>query len=129
MLTRDQILACSDVQEQVVPVPEWGGDVLMIGLSAAEYDKYESGLFEMRKNQQRMTMQNARARLVVRCAHGDDRRRLFADADAEALGQKSSLVLSRLFKIAQQLCGTTEKDDEDLEKNLEKVHAANSASG
>lgn len=37
-LTVDQILAASDIPTEIVPVPEWGGDVKVQGLSRAAYD-------------------------------------------------------------------------------------------
>ena len=43
-LTRDQILAVSDIQTEEVHVPEWGGTVLVRGLTGAERDEFEAGM-------------------------------------------------------------------------------------
>ena len=36
MLTRKQILECADIPTEIVKVPEWGGEVLVKGLTGAE---------------------------------------------------------------------------------------------
>lgn len=112
MLTRDQILAVNDRQTETVAVPEWGGDVLVSIMSGAARDAWEAGLVTRKGNKAEPNLQNMRARLVAACVVDQDGNRLFSDADADALGSKSSAALDRVCKVAQRLNGLT---DDELE--------------
>ena len=44
LLSKDQILSADDIQSQRVPVPEWGGEVMVRGLTGSQRDQWEAGL-------------------------------------------------------------------------------------
>ena len=46
-LTRDAILEAEDIETEEVAVPEWGGNVLVRGLSGTQRDIWEQGLVEV----------------------------------------------------------------------------------
>jgi hypothetical protein len=117
VLTRDQILNAQDLPTENVPVPEWGGDVMVRGLTGAERDAYEASMVTQVGNQAKMNMANMRAKLVAMCIVDDNGKRIFSQADAEALGKKSGAALQRVFEVAQKLSGLTTKDVEEAEKN------------
>jgi hypothetical protein len=64
-----------------------------------------------------MNLENIRARMLAYCALGDDGKRLFTDADAVALGQKSGAALDRCVKVAQRLNKLTEDDLKEIKGN------------
>ena len=46
-------------------------------------------------------------------------KRVFNEADVEALGKKSGQELSKVYKVAQRLSGMSDEDIEELAKNFE----------
>jgi hypothetical protein len=119
-LTREQILQANDIVTEEVSVPEWGGKVLVRGLTGTERDALEASLVDMKsRKSQSFNLQNMRAKLVVMAVVGPGGGRVFTDEDVKALGKKSASALNRVFEKAQQLAGLTEEDVEELTKNSE----------
>jgi len=117
MLTRDEILQRPDMAPVKADVPEWGGVVYVRPLTGAERDSYEASQYTMQGDKLERHLENLRARLLVRAICDESGKRLFTDADAPALGEKSAAVLGRLFVVAQRLSGMTAEAAEDAEKN------------
>lgn len=118
LLTRDQILEAEDLEQEVVEVPEWGGSVLVRGMTGIERDAFESSLVKGKGKNASVNMQNIRAKLVAASVVDQDGQKLFNDQDVHALGKKSAAALDRVFAVAQRLSGVTKQDVEDLAKNL-----------
>ena len=119
VLTRDEILGAEDRQTLEVPVPEWGGSVLVRGLSGTERDQYEESLIRWRAGKGRNVaavpaLNNARAKLVSLAVVNEDGERLFTDRDVAALGEKSAVALERVFDVAGKLSGLQEGDVAEL---------------
>src|SRR5690242_17693330 len=100
LLTRDQILAADDLPRQLVLLPEWGGEAYVRTLSGAERDHWEAGI---RDEEDEVDVENIRARFAVLVLVDDTGKRLFSDADAEALGQKAGPALDRIYQAAAKL--------------------------
>lgn len=118
LLSRDAIKSADDRVVEQVPVPEWGGEVLVRSLSGKERDHFESSIVQQRGNRQVVNMKNARARLVVLSvvdANGD---RMFGDADIAWLTEKSAAALQRVFNVAQRLSGITDEDLEEMKEDF-----------
>lgn len=115
-LDREQILNADDLQLQELDVPEWGGSVFIRTLSGAERDMFEADFL---KHKDEGMAPNARAKFAVLVLCDAEGTRLFQDADAAQLGQKSGAALSRIFTAAMEANYMTEEDIEELEKNSE----------
>ena len=113
-VSRETILAAVDLKTETVAVPEWGGAVMLRGMTAGERDGFDQGVTDARQAKE-PTM--VRARLVALTAVDATGVRLFTDADVPALAAKSGAVLDRLFEIAARLSGIGRRDAEELEKN------------
>jgi hypothetical protein len=114
-LTPDQILgAVIDVSETVT-VPEWGGDVIIRGMTGTERDGFEA----MVRPKGVMDLRNYRARLLVRVLVNVNGTRLFADVQAADLGKQPAKVIDRLYDVAARLSGMADDDTEELEGNSE----------
>ena len=113
-LTRDEILRAADCRPEPVSVPEWGGQVWIRPITAAERDRFEMR-FHAAEGAGRY--ENLRAALVAMALADEEGRRLLADEDAAALGAKSAAVLDRLFDVAKHLAGIGPAEAQDLEKN------------
>jgi len=117
MLTKAQILKADDLPNDVVQVPEWGGEVTVRTLAAWEKDQWEESLTESKGKKMKLDMGNLRAKLCALCIVDGKGNRLFSDKDIEALGKKSALVISRIYDAAAALNGIGEEDAAELIKN------------
>ena len=117
ILTREQILSASDIKTEVVPVPEWGGDVMIRGLTGADRDSYEQDITTIKGKNTRVNWINARAKFVALSIVDESGQRIFEDTDIKALGNKSAAALDRVFQAAQKLSGLTDEDVDELTKN------------
>ena len=123
-LSRDAILGASDIKTEEVPVPEWGGTVLVRGLTAKQRDKAEAAMFQLHgsvtnKNgpDMRMSMAGVRALMAAMAIVDEQGNRLFSDADAEILGEKSGAALDRVFAVVTRLSEFSDGDIEELVGN------------
>lgn len=111
ILTKDAILAADDLPREIVPVPEWGGDVYVRTMSGTDRDAFEASLIGKEGR-----LENVRARLVSLTLCDEAGSRMFTDSDITALGGKSAQALDRVFAVAQRLNGIG-VDQADVAKN------------
>jgi hypothetical protein len=117
-LTFESIIASEDLPKELVPVPEWGGEVYISTMTAADRDAYELSLANMQANgKAKPSMQNMRAKLVGRCLVDEAGERVFSEAKIVDLGKKSAKVLDKLFEVASRLNGINEADQLEIAKN------------
>jgi len=115
-LTKEQILAAQDIKTETVPVPEWGGEVLVRAMSGADRDAYEQSLISARGDDEKANIANIRARLVSFSVVDDAGNRVFTEADIEQLGKKSVVALDRVIAVARRLSVVTREDVVQLGK-------------
>jgi len=128
LLTRDAILAAPDMLTEEVPVPEWGGTVLVRGLTGTERDAFEEEMITGKGKNRDVNLANFRARLIVKSVVDKAGKRLFTQADMVALGGKSAAAIQRVFQVAMRLSGMSEEDVEELTKNSEPGQSDSSTS-
>lgn len=128
LLTRDAILSAPDLLEEVVNVPEWGGSVKIIGLTASQRDMFEDSILSQKGKEFKVHLTNARAKLASLCIVDEKNKRLFSENDIVALGAKSAKALDRVYGVAQRLSGISDDDIEELEKNSGNPQADDSSS-
>lgn len=117
LLSREAILAAEDVKTEEVEVPEWGGSVLVKGLTGADRDALEASVMVLKGQKQSLNLTNYRARLVACCIVDETGARIFSPGDLEALGRKSAAALDRVAAAARRLSGISDEDEEELAKN------------
>jgi hypothetical protein len=100
-LTREAILAASDLKPTKVDVPEWGGFVHIRQMTGAERGALEAESMGDKKTH----VATLRARMAARCICDETGNRLFSDADIEALGKKSQAALDRVLAAITQANG------------------------
>jgi hypothetical protein len=118
ILTRDQILKSNDIETITVPVPEWGGEVLVKTMSGKERDDFEQSLFEGQGKDRKQNLKNLRAKLVSRTIVDESGKRLFTDSDIDLLGTKSASALDRVFEVSQKQNKISNDDVEEMAGNL-----------
>ncbi len=114
-LNADQILKAQDADAPIrVDVPEWGGVVYIKVMSGAERDRFELIAEEGIKSK---AQANIRASLLAATLCDESGKRIFTNNMINQLGDKSSIVIDRLFDIAQKHNKLKEEDIRELEKN------------
>ena len=118
ILNRDDILAVQDIETKQVPVPEWGGDVYVKGMTGAERDAFETTIIVDHGNKQTVTTENIRAKLAAFSVVDEEGVLMFSVKDIKALGKKSAAALQRVFDVAKELSGIGDDDIEELVEGL-----------
>ena len=129
LLSKEAILAASELKAEDVEVPEWGGTVRVRELTGTELDAYQASMRQQRGKNFVLNEANVRSKLAVRAIVGDDGERLFADSDAAALGKLSSAALDRVFEVAARLSRISDEDVEEMAKNSGAGQSEGSISG
>jgi len=128
-LSRDDILKAADRATEEVDVPEWGGSVLVRGLSGRERDEFEVSMSVRRDGEYVPDFANTRAKLVTRCVVDDDGNRVFDEyRDVEVLGEKSAAALDRVYSAAARLSGLGETAAKEAAENFGEAPGASSSS-
>ncbi|WKV74219.1 hypothetical protein AW27_023545 [Streptomyces sp. PCS3-D2] len=130
LLSRAQIDAVDDRTWEDVPVPEWGGEVRILGLSGTERDAYQASMVRMgsQGNVAGVNLADTSARLLAKCIVDADFNRLYTDKDVKALGVKNGAVIRRLFKEAQRISGLAKESVEDAAGNSAAAQSGSSTS-
>ena len=116
-LGRDAILKAAALKTEDVPVPEWGGSVLVRELRGRERDEWEASLAVQRGKQMVPDTANMRAKLAARCIVDADGEPLFSQQDVAALGELSAAALERVWDVATRLSGLASASVEEKAKN------------
>lgn len=121
ILTKAQILAAPDLVTELVPVPEWGGEVLVRSLTGTARDQYEADFLLIDTSRGKpsydMDLENARARLVALSVVDESGTLIFSDDDVIELGKKSASALDRVYAASKRISGLSDDDVEELRKN------------
>ncbi|MFJ5059019.1 hypothetical protein ACIP96_06320 [Streptomyces nigra] len=130
LLSRKHIDSVDDRKWEDVPVPDWGGDVRILGLSGTARNAYEASLVQLGPNGsvQRVKLENATPRLVALCLVDENFERLYDDKEIAELGKKNGAVLQELHTVAQRLSGLGKKAVEDAAGNSEAAQSGSSTS-
>lgn len=122
MLSKADIIEAKDIESEVVQVPEWGGEVMVYGLTLAEKDIWtESILTDGKAN-----MTGATACLCALCMKDENGKVLFDAGGIPDLQKKSAAALDRVFQVAQRLSGIGQEEIEETVKNSEAIQTADS---
>lgn len=126
ILNRDQIQQAQDTGREEVPVPEWGGEVLVKGLSASQRLVLAGKLAEFKDvdwnnnpdPQSLLKMLEVQAEVVCCTVVDEQGQCLFSvEQDAGWLKDKSNAALERVFTAALRLSGLAPGAVEQAVKN------------
>lgn len=122
---KEKIRAAQDRKAEKVAVPEWDCELFVKALSGKQREAYEEATTQV-SDEGKVSIVHAdmRAKLLVQCLHevkedGTIGDLAFEDGpdDRALLSEKSSAVLERLVKLAQQLSGIGQAAEEKIAKN------------
>ena len=118
LLSREQILAAHDIASEVVDVPEWGGSVMVRGLTGHARDAMETRFTDAKGKIDPERGGDFRAAFAAHAIVDAEGRRLFSDTDIKALGEKSSVALQRVFDVAVRLSAARPEDVDGIASDL-----------
>lgn len=112
MSLRDKILASSDIQSELVDIPEWGVTVEVRGLTASA----RAALMQSAADDGgRVNLASVYPTMVIGCTYDPDTGdKVFTDGDFAALGEKSGLAVERIASAAMSLSGMTSASADEL---------------
>jgi hypothetical protein len=117
-LTKDAILAASDLTTEVVECPEWGGSVVIRSMTGAQRDAYEQSLMQKNEDGSLAVDTDAmKVKLIVFAAVDDAGNPLFTADDIHALSGKNAAVIERLATVATRLSGLGRNAADEAAKN------------
>lgn len=131
LLNKDQINAVVDRKWEDVPVPEWGGDVRLMELSAADRGYIEAGsvVAQGQTPQLRVdSLKTYREKLVMFGLVDEHFNRLYSNKEIAELGKKSGAVIERLAAKVQELSGMGRFAQKEAEGNSDAAPSGSSAS-
>jgi len=148
-LTREAILAASDLKRETASVPEWGGEIIMGEMSGVDREDWDANQYRRQRAEEAAARVEKRpvdptaaslgasARLVAWTARTPEGGDLFAvrrpdgridvaatEVVAAQLAQRSGAVLDRLARVAHDLCGWGAKAIEAAEGNSDGIRSA-----
>jgi hypothetical protein len=116
LLKRKDVVSVSDIKTETVSVPEWGGEVLVRGLTGEQRNQFEMSVLDSQTKA--VNLDQITAKLVAASVVDESGKQLFDQpGDVEMLGGKSAVALYRVGTVAQRLSGLTKEDVDELLKN------------
>ena len=109
---RDQILAASDIEREVVEVPEWDCTIEVRSPSGEARGRIAAVVNDTDANYQLLYP----ALLLPSLFDPESGERIFGDDDGEVLNAKNGAILERLATVALRLSGVTVEAVEEAKK-------------
>jgi len=119
ILSREDIAQADDIVIEAVDVPEWGGTVLVKGMTGAERDRFEIAMIADPGKSTKVNLADMRAKLCSLTIVDENGKLLFTPADIKMLTKKSAVALQRVFTVARELSGIGDDDVKELTEGLE----------
>lgn len=133
LLNRNQILEAKDIKTKVIPVPEWGGDIMIKQLSAKEYNDITMNMVNIKKMAAKqlskkngdenleeaineLAIKNQKILLLIKSIVDENMKPLFSEADMELLYQKNTNVIDKIIAEIEEFNSVS---TEDAKKNLD----------
>lgn len=123
-LSREALLAQTEMPTEVVQIPELRGSVVVRGMSAKERTQFEKKFISERQGRTKRNFDAFREQLVVFCCVEPK----FSEADLDQLSMVRCDVIERIANAAMKLSGITEKDIDELGQSSEPKAVTSSSS-
>jgi len=100
---RSKSLEADDIEEELLPVPQWGVEFLIKGMSGADRAKF----LKRSTRGGEVDLERFYPELVIATCFdpADPETQVFEPADREALGKKSGAALEKIATVALRLSG------------------------
>lgn len=111
-LSKDEIQKADTLPHEDVPVPEWGGKVRVVTMTAGERDSYDDTIYRMEGTVATVDRKDFRSKMLIHCLTDEKKKRLFTEV--KELSALSSKPIQRLYDVAQKLNGMSKEAQDDL---------------
>ena len=105
------------------------GDIWIHGLTVGQKDEYEDAVFKVTAGSRQVRINNARAMLIIRCAHDQHGKRLFGAADLGRVCDMPATIVEPIYEKARELSGMATGEVEEMVKNSEAITGPDSGTG
>ena len=123
--TPDQIPAPNATANLLrVPVPEWGGEVLIGRLNGLQYQEYTD---YVSKESSFGVPKSRHAALIAACLRDESGKPTSNPGKSEPLARQDEAVLMRLFYVCMKHNALDDEAFDDLKKNYAATHSSGSA--
>ncbi len=124
VLGKIDVLKVTNLQKELVAVPEWGGFVWVQEMDAASRDRFDAWVVKRAGNE----VGGMRLRVLIATVVNEDGTPMFSDLDIPDLMKKSSRATSRLSDVGMKLSGMNEEAKVETVKNSEPAPSDDSSS-
>lgn len=100
---RKRLLNAKDIRTKAVEVPEWGGTYYVRVINGKAREAFEEALAAEQR------MKNFRMKFLILTLCDEDGGTILTEADIDALGERSSVVINRVFETAWAINGFTKE--------------------
>lgn len=111
ILSVEDINAANDTVAVEVEVSEWGGAILVRGMTGGERAEFEE---QVSKN---LSMKHLKVDLILKCAVDEKGKRIFENKHKQMLLDKSSTAIEKVFDKIFELSGLSPDGEEVAEGN------------
>lgn len=125
VLSKKDIFKQTALKTEVVPIPEWGGDVIVQEMTAIQREKFEEWV--MSKDDK--SIKGTRVAIVINTVIDEDGKQMFNDLDAMDLGKKPASIIDRIASVGLKLSKMSSTTVEEEAKNSGAVLNEDSTSG
>lgn len=99
---RKRLLSADDVKVKPIEIPAWGGTYYLRVISGKAREAFEEAYSQEK-------MKNFRLRFLLLSLCDADGKPILSEGDLDALGERSSVELNRVFEAAWRLNGFTQE--------------------
>jgi hypothetical protein len=100
---RKRLFGAKDIRIKSIEVPEWGGTYYVRVINGKARESFEEALAAEQR------MKNFRMKFLILTLCDEDGATILTDADIDFLGERSSVVINRVFDAAWAINGFTKE--------------------
>lgn len=119
---RKRLLNANDIKVEAIDIPAWGGTYYLRVISGKAREQFEEAYSQEK-------MKNFRLRFLVLTLCDEEGKPILADSDMDALGERSSVEINRVFDAAWKLNAFTQEAVDALGEGSQNVQSDASSSG
>jgi len=135
VLGKKDIFRAPALKRESIPVPEWGGDVLVQEMDAEQRDLFDRWIVQRdmkdddgKYQYPELRVFGLRLRVFIATVIDEDGKLLFSDLDLPDLAKKSGKAVALVTNAGMRLSGMSDESKAEITKNSEPVSNEDSPS-
>lgn len=121
---RDKIFTSSDIQIEMVEIPEWGVTVEVRGMSGGDRSEIIDRVQNASSDGEKVGAGDMVFEVIVACAYDPETgRQVFTEDDIPTLRTKAAKALDRIAEVGFRLSGMDGKDGKAVDAKVEQFPA------